>query len=1299
MIHFNLSHLSDKKNLYVSIGKDILPLTEHSQTSRKEAGQGHKVLSVLGEAVSNQFTHFVKINAKTFDQDAVTWIKVMRETPSHIHLDKTVLMAQYIPDRHLKAFYQKQFQIYRQNIPHSQSSYYSLTEGIPKVYSAKLHRLGLKELPENDDAAIELLIGTQTLIDSMETAASLVSFSPNLASAQPYTAARVMHRHILPEPSVNPLQYNAIQLLAKEIEKAGDDWSPVIECTDAYGKPMKAEYDLSDESGGFKKGQQMYTYGLADNVQGALVAPVGGASRTSANDIDLINKTWAPTSGKSVEITETTSHPTKEALPPSKGRDLLYNWTINEKTTHYGVSVDSKSIRVSNTDDFSVDCNNSYMRTLCAGYRLVDEHGNFGEVQKLYNVNATNDIMGIPIPTVPTKLRLNMERAAEIELVFGSLGVGEWDDAVSPTGAAFTGLFQYGIPSIFLIGGVLLKSTEAYRRIIEDKDLVKRLAIIFVSTGIISSGVDYGDNKNLRTLSAFANISVSIILQKGAEKLGLWVLKKVGGRALMNAAGPVAWVQRIAAITIGSIRLGVTTGQVLSSPATVRFRISRAIDVLMVLKPDPEHGEVGNPDSAVWPSVATRYLVTLQYIDGTNQQLSGPLEKITNNKPLNLRFKDVPAGGKFQIIAGVYSDSGWLAGAWQSDWFDSIPDIGTPSLNVGEHTIVENLVPLSPDTQYKYKEEINFVNGTYSWVVGKPSTTTVQALNGGNNGTLSELVSITLNNSAYQIGYVWRASGQNLHPNHLSNPKSGEQLYAAQNLSVLAKPGSRLISTKVGFTEPSQIAYAPSTTRGNEIDQNNFVLDPRNGEMNLRRVQLRITDGETTFGFENDEQLSWGKFPLHSIDALAVHPSNAVLACSFKDSRLMILNLPQKPSTDKNAPEAVIVSGEGIRQGLMKGPKAMAVAPNGNILILESENNRVQAFDIKGNPVPSFTYQPTLFELKTEAIQAELGEGKIPEVFYTELVDSYTTYLCQISSSLIPQLDTGILIPGGAVIKALSEQGIFLSYDDEEMEEPLANSTLRVDEQGVQWTITDPRGYVYRLVNDQTGIDVFGLPAFTQIEVQTPGRQWLIVDQRMGMAWKLTPSFANESNTLVKECFSYFPINAAKNHPTYLDMAVEAEGHIYILYYTGDGSKANNYCLDIYAPDGKLLIQSPDTKLVDEYQHIVAGRFDVDIWRNLYALTYAPMEGLKNTVQPGIMHWMPTPPLFSLPLSAQADLNDKNITAIVQDFTKYGHITLSNKAFIEVINPEGTWWVKDDNITYHIYRSGNELQVYLIKAN
>lgn len=1283
--HFELPYELDDEEIYVEINDKEIPIRKHTKSTLKSSDIFHPALLSLGHSILGRFTHYVEHSDTCLNSNAVNSVKLMRKTQQDVHLGQVLLKTYYIPLEHTRNYYRKAVQDYNSRI----HSFDASTCDFPVAhFCAKLHEWKISNLTATEHEAIELLAYSHKLITARDSAAALVFSNPNLTTTQPVTAMRILQQHIDPPALENLEQYFAMQDLKNAIQ-ADIDWSPVVPCKDAKGNHMTVGYEFP----GFYVGQPLYTWGLSDNVLSAVAAPSTGAQNTSADDMQLLGKTWNPASGTAVQVLQN-STPKPHVLASNRVESTpRFRWTVNEKTKHYGVSVAKDSIQQTGKSNISIDCSNSYLRTLYAGYRLKKEDGKYGDIRELYCVNATNDIMGVPVSTLPTSLEFDIEDAAEVQLLLGSLGASDWEEAVSDKGTAYTCLWQYGIPAIFTTAGKLLTSTKAFRQILEDKELVKRVAVVFAAVGIIGGGVQYKHNGSLGILSKFANITLSIVLQKGLEKLGDWVLKQVGTGALSSAFGPVGWAMRIAATAVSFERMITTTAEVASSPATVRINLSRAIDVLLQLKPDPKHGEAGNLDSAVWPNVASRYLATLIYIDGTSQQVSGPLPSTTSNEPITLFFKDVPGGGKFQITAGVYSDNGWLAGVWQSDWIESIPNNGT-TLELGSHAIEECLVPLSPDTQYCYKEEVSYIDGEYKWQVGSPSRATVHSLDEYGKNSLSELVCASLNNSACQLGYAWRASGQDLHPDALSAPKTQEQLYAVQNLSLLTNPNSRLINSDIGFTQRPQIAYAAASIPVNEIDQRNFVLDPRNGQLNLRQVKLRNSDGDAGFGFSDDQLLSWGKFPTMNIDAMAVHPSNAVVACSFVESKLLILRLPEQPLPDDAAPMALALSGVGIREGLMNGPKAMSVAPDGRILILESLNKRVQAFDVKGNPVPAFTRE-SLFALNTSDICLELDAGIVPEAFYQGLTTIKNNATGAIDDSLTGTLDEGILQPEGPVINALSGIGIDLAYTPDEMNDATVSSILIVDIPHMQWTIKDPRGYLYRLIKGDNCILVYQLPHEPAISVQTSGKQWLMVDQRMGQAWQLSPSFADLSKTLAKPCFSYFPLMEPEGS-VYLDMAVEPEGHIYVLYYIDDGSKSSHYLLDIYSPDGQPLIHSPNPKINANPQNIVAGRFDVDKWRTLYALSYGQMPGLKNTTQPGIMCWIPTTPIFDMPLSMQYDLNSNNITAVIQEFAAH-NIKLKNPEII-VNDPEKSWTVKDRLHTYHIYRTGDELQVYFVAA-
>lgn len=1292
LFHFDLRHLSDASDLRVSVLGDIYDLTPHTESTLATARREHLALAALPPEAHKVFTHSAHVDDAHFADERIRWVRVVRPAPPGVHLPEVALMSLYLPEGHLRAFYQHRFGLRKKSLSHLRAFYRPGMKAHHRLHSAKLAMLGMESLPEDEGDATNVLVQAQTLMTPGDTAGALIAHHPELANVQPYTATIVYHDHIMPDPDVDPDQYNAMNVLSNAIAHSKvQPWSPVIPCRDQKGNPLKAGYELD----GIKENDQLNTYGLSDPVSQVITAPTSGARRTASNDMRLANKTWTPNAGTTA-LVRSGDAPTNK--PFVSFADVTaegpFKWTVNEQTSHHGVSVDKDSITIDGSNNFSINASNSYLRTLYVGYRLFDD-GNqpIGDTQQLQSITAVNTLMGIPMPTDPTQLSFNIGNAHSVELYFGSLGTSDWNSDVSVNGALLTGLWQYGIPVVFLIAGKAITSTSAFNKIVSDKELV--LSAIAIAFPIVGGGVATAAAlANTKTvLISFGDVVLSIVLQKGMEKLGTWLVEQAGKGAIANAFGPVGWVMRLAATALDFEEMAVTTGEVLSSPACITVKVSRAIDVSLTLHPDPRHGEAGHPETAVWPALGQQYVVTLQYKDGTNFQLKGQLPATTSNEPLPLTFADVPAGGQFRIIAGIYSNSGWLAGYWQCDWTNAVANQGT-TLALGDQTITENLVPLAPDTQYVFKEKVAYQGDDFVWQASAAPSDVRTALDCGGDGTVCELVNMTINNSAFQVGYAWRASKQNLHPDMPSNPPSNDQLYAVQNLSMLTDPGSHLITTSIGFTNRPAIAYAPSTNTQNVIDQTNFVLDPRGGGMNLRQVEL---DAGNDFGLGNSGLQSWGSFPLQNVDALAIHPSSAVIACSYQQHKLMILNLPSASAPDGEAPVALMVSGEGVREGLMQGPNALAVAPDGRILVLESLGKRVQAFDTKGNPVPSFTPHPALFTLTTSEVAGDLDAGRVPEAFQAGL-QSANVYLFTLDNSFTAQLNSAAFQPeNDHLIQALSQQGVILAYDPDAMGDPTQSAQIKVVQAGQSWIITDPRGEEWQVLNQSDSLAVYPRVASVEVRAEKPGAQWLLLDKQGG-AWKLTPSSGSPGQTEVKYCSSFFPLRQPRvSTVTFDDMAVESQGYIYVLSHLNDGSQPTDYLLDIYGPDGTFLVRNPDPSATRSPQNILAGRIAVDIWRNLYGLTFETLQGPNGAPQPGLAHWMPTPPLFTIPLSEQANFNQQNIGAVVQDFAAHD-ITLSNNAFITVTDPDGVWQVKDGETIYYVYRSGDGLQVYAIPA-
>ena len=86
---------------------------------------------------------------------------------------------------------------------------------------------------------------------------------------------------------------------------------------------------------------------------------------------------------------------------------------------------------------------------------------------------------------------------------------------------------------------------------------------------------------------------------------------------------------------------------------------------------------------------------------------------------------------------------------------------------------------------------------------------------------------------------------------------------------------------------------------------------------------------------------------------------------------------------------------------------------------------------------------------------------------------------------------------------------------------------------------------------------------------------------------------------------------------TYLDMAVEASGFIYVLSYEGSGAGAV-YWLDIYRAD------QSGTAPVCSTPNVNAGALCVDFWRNVYTLNYEVLASASGQAEPSVSLWEPS---------------------------------------------------------------------------
>ncbi|HWU86441.1 MAG TPA: hypothetical protein VN253_04175 [Kofleriaceae bacterium] len=404
------------------------------------------------------------------------------------------------------------------------------------------------------------------------------------------------------------------------------------------------------------------------------------------------------------------------------------------------------------------------------------------------------------------------------------------------------------------------------------------------------------------------------------------------------------------------------------------------------------------------------------------------------------------------------------------------------------------------------------------------------------------------------------------------------------------------------------------------VSPRNFYLDPRSvsttGSYYLRQVTL--DDGSSTFDYTEGQSFGTFSFPNSNPTAMAVHPNGYVVTIDYVNSKLQILELASAPVADASAPAAQPASGAGSREGLMSGPVAMAVTPDGRILVLEQGNARIQAFDVVGNPVQTFA-GPLQFALAT-TFQGDLDDASSS----TALVQAYQAAVAPpiAPCGTLPKRDATSLDAGtvpGDLVEAFQKIGISLS----------SSLAVSVVQAGSIWLLQDQTSgtsFDLRLAESGADLEVRPAPALS-IEVVAAGSEWLVRDTVNTLTFLVQPD-SQAGNLAVQQLVATFALEDPIGSPvTYLDVAVETKSFIYVLSYenasSGETLTPASYRLDIYNPDGTWLARTPDQPGA---AGVTGAHMTVDQWRNLYTLNYEAFQGPNGRTEPSVSTWIPSTP-------------------------------------------------------------------------
>lgn len=413
--------------------------------------------------------------------------------------------------------------------------------------------------------------------------------------------------------------------------------------------------------------------------------------------------------------------------------------------------------------------------------------------------------------------------------------------------------------------------------------------------------------------------------------------------------------------------------------------------------------------------------------------------------------------------------------------------------------------------------------------------------------------------------------------------------------------------------------------------EDNFYLDSRAySDANKRYFVRGVSFAPGATKFDYDTTKAWGQFQGVTINDLAVHPHGYIVGVDYDNHKLLTLKLGAVPVPSTQAPIAMPLSGEGVREGLLNKPVALTVTADGRILVLEETNQRIQSFDVLGNPVPCFSVGQQSFELDP-SLMAALDSRDAT----VALLQAFQRNVAPATAALFTELDKAAAasvtaLDGASVDAALGAALVKTGYAKGDAKGAPPPFTVTVTTAGSLWLVTDTTTsarYDLRYAQDQNGnrhLYVFRALA-PGITVTSAGTEWLITDTASSLTFGVKNTSTDQGRPVLvaKRLVATMPLRTAgQSGVTHLDIAVETTGYIYTLSATAQQNGPPTHTVDVYMPDGTPLF---------EQQGINAGKFAVDQWRSMFTLNYETLLGPGQRTEPGISEWEPSTPAGSGP--------------------------------------------------------------------
>jgi hypothetical protein len=993
-LFFNLSHLGSAADSHVlNIAGKRFPLTPVADAPHVLA-LASRTNAFLNDAnVSRTVTHHVESVALPSDVVMLAYLTSM-EDPAQGTWQMNMIHLVLPAEAHRRA-------------------YNTIRAGAGAFpHSAKRLRYGMPAASNPRE-----LIEESMLVDVSDHAQTLIGMHVELASLDPDTAAHVHGSYIASSPATVILANQLASMGPATVQQTAgqpnpDGWATLVPLMNKRAQPP-APFKKSDGK------LNVYRPDWNSQVDTSVAYALRAIKPLVANDTTLGMDVTSVTKGQPLRPEESKGRlwawhhgeAYRERSPLKEG-DAAPKATINSIATEAGLAVGMPTVSsaggsVKVTLD---DVNNWYLRWLGVWLRFRDSGGNLIPIASLPAgtvegrtgpsrldrplamfvgvMPPVSVLAGIPVdPGTFAPVITLPANAASTDVLYAGLGLagvqsglGSDDEilALVKPGLSMTLLVNYVLVELFMALGAtpLPETTKVIVELVAEG-----LSIVIVD---LIAEVDFNKASPGEVIKALVTELALMVVTKGVDILIDKFIEKVLPLALVqviaDAMPLVGMIARSVADGLDLLEIAETTTEVFLSPPVYEFSIVLTRNVTVTIHPDPNAGAFPcRRDNQI-----LYYKLNYQFDSGPSHVLPAVDFPTTNSgaRQLPVTLDGIPLGGKVSISLGIYvRDAATPPG--QNDWCVAQ---ATSGLQANDDTLAPVLtltntkIPINAGTSYLHtRRTVLAGDGSRRWQADSnpppylpPPGDQQPGLGALRNITVRQLT----DRHAGYVGYAWQAFSSGV-PG--CGTDQGQYDYLANLNTDAANAQQGYASSPCGLQSGAQLSYSLLSD-----DSLNLYLDP--GQLYLRPIQLGSAPSFAGSG------LAFGQLNLPST-ALLLHPAGHVVSINQENHLLETLRLPPGPLDEATAARtrrARVHAGLGSRPGLMNKPVAAVVSSDGVILVLEASdtNNRIQAFDLGGNPVPYFKRQPERSFLRLTAT---------PGAIYLDIAVEFSGYIYVLS--------------------------------------------------------------------------------------------------------------------------------------------------------------------------------------------------------------------------------------------------------------------------------------------------------------